>query len=263
MEQSFSEPLLRVVDLTAGFGPCEVFRDVSFHLRPGTITALIGPNGSGKTTLLHSLCSIHAEWTGSVTLLGESLRNLSRRDVARRVALVPQFTQIDFDVTVKEAVALGRYPYLGPFAPLSAQDRAAIDEGLRAMDLVALRSRNVNALSGGERQRVILARALTQRTRLLFLDEPAASLDLGSQQGTYALLRRFVKENEAAVLVCEHDLNLVAAHCDRVLILNAGRLRAEGRPGEIISEDMIRAVFGARMRIERTDEGIVQCLWRR
>jgi iron complex transport system ATP-binding protein len=248
-------------DLSASYGGRTVFRDLSFALTRGTLTALVGPNGCGKTTLLHTLCGIHTETTGEVRLLGRPLRELGRREVARRIGLVPQFSQIDFDVTVEEAVALGRYPWLGMLAPPAPEDHAAVDAALAALDLDALRRRPLQTLSGGERQRVFLARALAQAAPVLLLDEPAASLDLRYQQETFERLQALAREKGAAVLVADHHLNLVAATSDRVIVLHHGSIVAQGTPREIVTEEMIRTVFGARMRVTHDPQGRPQCLW--
>jgi len=255
-----TEPLV-AVDLAAAYEGRGVFAGVTFTLARGTLTALVGPNGCGKTTLLHTLCGIHTEATGEVRLLGQPLRRLDRRQVARRVGLVPQFSQIDFGVTVEEAVALGRYPWLGMLAPPTAEDRAAVEEALAALDLLALRRRALQTLSGGERQRVFLARALVQAAPVLLLDEPAASLDLRYQQETFERLRALARERGAAVLVADHHLNLVAATCDAVIVLSQGRVAAQGPPRTIVTEEMIRTVFGARMRVTHDARGRPQCLW--
>jgi iron complex transport system ATP-binding protein len=255
-----ADPLV-AVDLSAAYEGHSVFAGISFSLARGTLTALVGPNGCGKTTLLHALCGIHTEATGEVRLQGQPLRGLDRREIARRIGLVPQFSQIDFGVTVEEAVALGRYPWLGMLAPPAPEDRAAVEDALAALDLIVLRRRPLQTLSGGERQRVFLARALAQAAPVLLLDEPAASLDLRYQQETFERLRALARERGAAVLVADHHLNLVAATCDSVMVLHHGSLAMQGAPREIVTEEMIRTVFGARMRVTHDPQGRPQCLW--
>jgi iron complex transport system ATP-binding protein len=255
------DEILQVRNLTARYGSRVVFREISFSLARGTLAALVGPNGSGKTTLLHAICGIHPEWEGDVAFGGQAIAGLSRREIARRIALVPQSAQTGFQVTVAETIALGRYPWLGPLAPLGPGDQAAIDRAIEALDLGELRQRPLQTLSGGERQRVFLARALAQETPLLLLDEPAASLDLHYQQEIFARLRSLAADRNVAILVADHHLNLVAAACDRLLVLHEGRLWADGPPAEIVTEEMIRTVFKARMRVQREDGGRPQCVW--
>lgn len=253
--------LLAARDLSVGYGAREVFREVSLELRAGRLVALIGPNGCGKTTLLHALCGLLPPCAGRVELMGRPMAELSRRDIARRVALVAQSSTIDVEITVAETVTLGRYPHIGPWAPLSANDRRAVEDVLSALNLVALRDRPLQTLSGGERQRVLLARALAQETQVLLLDEPVASLDLRYQQETYERLAALTADRRMAILVADHHLNLVAATCDEVLVLHDGGLRAAGSPREILTEEMIGTVFGARMRVQHDERGRPQCLW--
>jgi iron complex transport system ATP-binding protein len=253
--------MLEARDLAATYGHVEVFREISLQLRRGTLTALIGPNGSGKTTLLHTLCGIRPAAGGRVLIEGRPLSRFGRREIAQRVCLVPQFAEVGFEVTVEEAVALGRYPWQGPLAASSAADRAACEAALKRMDLLSLRRRTLSTLSGGERQRAYLARALAQETPVLLLDEPVANLDLRYQQETYERLRDLVDTQQKAALVADHHLNLIAATCDRVAVLSGGRLSAYGTPQEIVSEEMIKDVFGARMRVSTGEEGVPQCQW--
>ncbi|MCK4306001.1 MAG: ABC transporter ATP-binding protein [Candidatus Eisenbacteria sp.] len=255
------EVLLSARGLSASYGQREVFRDVSLQLTRGMLTALIGPNGSGKTTLLHVLSGIHREATGEILLQGRPLQERSRREIARDISLVPQFAEVTFEVTVEETVALGRYPWLGPLAPPSPEDREAIERALAAMDLGLLRGRSLQTLSGGEKQRVYLARALAQTTPILLLDEPVASLDLRYQQETYERLQALAKQQDMAILVADHHLNLVAATCDQVVVLHGGAVWALGSPTDIVTEKMIRDVFGARMQVQKGEGGRPQCLW--
>ncbi|MFH1144623.1 MAG: ABC transporter ATP-binding protein [Candidatus Eisenbacteria bacterium] len=255
------DSLLTAQRLSAGYGDRPVFQDVSFSLGRGTLVGLVGPNGSGKTTLLHTLCGIHPALRGEVRCDDRPLTALSRKEIARRIALVPQSVEIDFHVTVNDTIALGRYPWLGPLAPLNAADERAVGEALDALELRGLRDRSLQTLSGGERQRVFLARALAQDTPLLLLDEPAASLDLRYQQEIFARLHRLAAEREVAILVADHHLNLVAAVCDRLLVLHENGLWADGKPEDIISAEMIRTVFGARMRVYQEAGGRPQCVW--
>ena len=254
-------PALTARSISARYGSKVVFEGISLELHAGELVALIGPNGSGKTTLLHTLCRIHPDSRGEIFLGSKSIESLSRRETARRVSLVPQFTEVGFEITVADAVGLGRYPWLGPLTPIGERDRERIEQAIDALDLGALRRRPLDSLSGGERQRVHLARALAQDTDLLLLDEPVASLDLKYQQETYERLRELADHRGKAILVADHHLNLVAAVCDRVVVLREGKIWADGGPAEIITREMIHAVFDARMNVQVNKEGTPQCLW--
>ncbi len=256
-----AKPLLTARNLSAAYGSRQVLHGVSLDLPAGELVALIGPNGSGKTTLLHLLAGILPSTGGEVLVGDRPLAKLSRRAIARSICLVPQFAGVGFELTVEQAVTLGRYPWLGPLAPPSSNDHEAVEAALIGLNLSALRTRRLDTLSGGERQRVHLARALAQATQVLLLDEPVASLDLRYQQETYERLRALADERAMGILVADHHLNLVAATCDRVLVLDAGKERANGSPGEIITESMIATVFGARMRVQGGAEETPQCLW--
>lgn len=247
--------------ISARYGSLAVFEEISLELRTGELVALIGPNGCGKTTLLHTLCSIHPDAGGEIFLGDKSIKTLTRREKAQRVSLVPQFTEVGFEITVADAVGLGRYPWLGPLAPFGPRDRELIEQAIDALDLGALLRRTLDALSGGERQRVHLARALAQDTGVLLLDEPVASLDLKYQQETYGRLRELADGRGKAIMVADHHLNLVAAVCDRVVVLRQGEIWADGKPADIITEEMIHTVFDARMKVECNTEGTPQCLW--
>ncbi len=247
--------------LSANYGSRPVFEEISLRLRPGELTALMGPNGSGKTTLLHSLCGIHSECRGKVWLGEDQLSSLSRRKITRQVSLVPQFTDVGFEISVENAVSLGRYPWLGSLAPLGAEDHEIIESALISMNLQDLRNRSLCTLSGGERQRVHLARALAQTTPVLLLDEPVASLDLRYQQETYERLRTLAHEQDKAILVADHHLNLAGATSDRILILHQKRIWSDGTPREVITEEMINTVFEARMSVRQDEKGNPQCLW--
>lgn len=253
--------LLAARGLTARYGTREVFSEVTLELPAGRLVGLIGPNGCGKTTLLHTLCGVLQPAAGRVELTGQPIATQSRREIARQIALVAQFSAVDVEITVEETVTLGRYPRLGPWAPLSAEDHRAVDDVLASMELLPLRHRPLQTLSGGERQRVLLARALAQETPVLLLDEPVASLDLRYQQETYRRLAALASDRGMGVLVADHHLNLVAAVCDDVLVLHAGRLGPAGPPRDIITEVLIHDVFGARMRVLQDEAGRPQCMW--
>ncbi len=239
--------------LSFGYGARTVLADASLSLRAGELCALCGPNGAGKSTLLRALIGLHPISSGRVSLGGDPLAILSRREIARRAALLPQDTPVELPLTVREVVALGRLPHLGRFEPEGQNDVAAVETALAATDVAGLADRSVAELSGGERQRVHLARALAQEAPLLLLDEPLAGLDLAHQLRALELVRASVQSGRA-VLLAVHDLTLAARFCDRLVLVADGRVRADAPPAEVLTVDNLARWFGVRAEI-RVDAG--------
>jgi iron complex transport system ATP-binding protein len=220
-----------------------VLEDVSLAVGRGAIVGLLGPNGSGKTTLLRILAGILQPAAGQVTIDGEPIARLSRRELARRIAVVPQETHSTFDFSVLDMVLMGRYPHLGPFALEGAADLAVAREALEATGTAAFEARSFATLSGGEKQRVVIASALAQGSDMLLLDEPTAALDLRYQLEIMALLRSLNADRDTTLIVSTHDLNLVAALCERIVLLKHGRVLAQGPTTEILTADNIRLLY--------------------
>lgn len=238
--------LLSVTGLTVMRGVCPVVDDVSFSVEANEIVGLVGPNGAGKTSLMRGAL-------GLLPARGASdLLRLSPRQRATRAAWMPQSREIAWPVTVETLVTLGRIPHLAP----SPRDRAAVDEALARLDLLPFRERIATELSGGEQARVLLARVLAQETPLILADEPIAGLDPAHQIATMEVFRDLAGEGRA-VVVSLHDLGLAARHCSRLLLMHRGRLVADGRPAEVLSEENLRAIFGVRARLEDTPDGPV------
>src|SRR5262245_29104355 len=196
-----------------GPGPPLVLDRVSLRLERGAIAALLGPNGSGKSTLIRLMAGIVPPLAGEIRIDGRSIGQLTRRDVARRLAVVPQETQTTFDFSVIGMVLMGRYAHLGPFELEAADDLTIARDALAATGTDALESRPFSSLSGGEKQRVVIASALAQASDVLLLDEPTSSLDLGFQLDVTALLARLNRDRAATMVVSTHDLNLAATLC--------------------------------------------------
>jgi iron complex transport system ATP-binding protein len=253
--------LVAAADLTFGYRGAPVLRDVSFSVAAGELVALCGPNGAGKSTLLRLLLGLHAPSSGRVTLAGTPVGALSRRQIARHAALLPQDAPGDVPLSVREAVALGRLPHLGRLQPESAADVEAVARALAATDTTALAERPITELSGGERHRVHLARALAQEAPLLLLDEPIAGLDIAHQLAAMDLLRATVDAGRA-VIVALHDLALAARRCDRILLLAGGTLAADARPADVLTPETLARVFGVRadVRLDATGRPIVDVL---
>jgi iron complex transport system ATP-binding protein len=244
--------MLTAVDVTFSYnrrGPL-VLHQVALTADRGSVVGLLGPNGSGKTTLLRILAGLLQPDKGEVLMEGRRLAEFGRRELARRLAVVPQETRSTFDFGVLEMVMMGRYPHLGPFELEGAADQRIAREALAATGTAALETRRFATLSGGEKQRVVIAAALAQASEVLLLDEPTASLDLGYQFEITALLRNLNTRRGATLIVSTHDLNLAAALCDRVALLKQGRILAQGAVGEILTADNIRRLYGVEVDVQ-------------
>jgi len=241
-------------EVTVRLGGREVVCGVTADVEEGEWVALIGPNGAGKTSLLRAVAGL-LPCSGTVSLHGTRLEELGRRERAQRLALVPQEPRTPPWLTVSEYVLLGRTPYLRPLAREGEPDREAAARSLARLDLDELAERTLGTLSGGERQRVVVARALAQEASIVLLDEPTASLDIGHQQQALDLLD-VLRDTEGLTLVAAmHDLTLAAQYADRVLLLDAGRLVADGAPADVLTEEALARHYGARVRVVALDDG--------
>ena len=222
--------------------PRPALAGVSARVAPGELVAVAGPNGSGKTTLVRAVTGLVPLSSGSVRVEGRPLGEWRRADLARVLGVVPQREDIVFPLRVEEAVMLGRYARLGPLGAPGSADHQAVASALARCDAVALARRSTDTLSGGEWQRVRLARALAQEPSVLLLDEPTASLDVRHEMEILELIRDLV-DHGLAGLVITHQLNLAARFADRIVLLNEGRVVAEGSPAEVLRKDTLDAVF--------------------
>ena len=218
--------------------------DVSLSIQRGSLTGLLGPNGCGKTTLLKLMAGVLRPHKGSIALNGRLLAGISRRALARQVAVVPQETHPAFDYSVLEMVLMGRHPHLGAFQLEGPEDIAIAQDSLAATGTSHLASRPYMTLSGGEKQRVVIAGALAQVPDVLLLDEPTASLDLAYQMEVASLLRRLNRDRGVSMVLATHDLNLAASVCDSLVLVRAGRVLAHGPTSEVLTVDMIRQLYG-------------------
>ncbi|MEV5366359.1 ABC transporter ATP-binding protein [Streptomyces cellulosae] len=222
-----------------------VVDDVTLILRPSETIGLLGPNGSGKSTLLRLLAGVLAPTSGVVTLDGRPLSEVGRRAAARRIATVEQYADTQTDLTVRDAVALGRIPHRRAWTPPTASDAEAVGEALSRTGLTDRAHQSWHTLSGGERQRTQIARALAQEPRELLLDEPTNHLDIQHQLDLLTL----VASLPVTTVIALHDLNLAAMYCDRLLVLSEGRAVAEGTPAEVLTTDLIERVYGVRAEV--------------
>lgn len=256
--------VLQVEGLGFSYGNRFTLEGISLEVGEGEVLGVIGPNSSGKTTLLRLLSKVLRPCEGSIRLLGLDLTNISRMELARVVAVVPQEGQPAFRLglraeafpfTVLQTVLMGRYPHSqGRFFEGPADLKAA-REAMEAVGILHLAEKRLGELSGGERQRAKLARALAQSPRLLLLDEPTAHLDLHHQVEAMRLLQRLHRERGMALVLVSHDLNVVAEACHRLLLLHQGRAVKTGSPEEVIEEKLIQDVYGCPVRVEAGPSG--------
>jgi iron complex transport system ATP-binding protein len=229
--------------LSFAYDKAQVLHDLTLDLNQSQLTAVVGPNGAGKSTLMAVLAGLIGNYQGGCRFDGREIRSWNKRELARRVAFVPQSLRLEFPFTAEQVVYMGRTPYChGLFE--SPADREAVRRAMELTDSVAFADRPFRELSGGERQRVALASALAQEPEALLLDEPTTFLDLKHQIGLYRLLRELAREGRMVIAIT-HDLNLAAAYSDRVIALAEGRLAADGPPQQVITEELVEQVFGA------------------
>lgn len=233
-------------------GGVRIVDDISFEVSSGEFIGIVGPNGSGKSTLLSMLSGTRRPQTGNVILGREPILKLGGREVARRLAFVEQQAETSERITARQAVELGRTPYLSPIDGWSPQDDAIVDAALKSVDMLGMADRYWQSLSGGERQRLHIGRALAQEPSVLLLDEPTNHLDIGHQMGLLDLVRR----QQLTVLAALHDLNHATMFCDRIVVMDHGKIVAIGPPREALTTDLIREIFGVESTISQDEDGI-------
>ena len=240
--------------IVAGYNGTTVLDGVDVTVAGGEWVAVIGPNGSGKTTLLRVVAGMHRSG-GEVRLDGDQVESLSKRARASRVAVVPQTPVVPGGMTVLDYVLLGRNPHIPYWGTESPADIAVVRDLLEAVDLAGFGARAMSTLSGGERQRAVLARALAQEAGILLLDEPTAALDLGHSQQVLEYVDELRRGRGIAVLSAVHDLTLAAQYADRLVLLDRGRVAAEGTPRDVLTVEGITHYYGASVSIITDEDG--------
>ncbi|WP_413220297.1 ABC transporter ATP-binding protein [Tritonibacter mobilis] len=244
--------MIEVQNLSHDIHGAPILRDISVTVPKGGVVALVGPNGAGKSTLLSLMARLIPRQQGRITVdelvVGES----DDKDLARRLAILPQTVHAASRLTVRDLVGFGRYPYhRGRPAP---DDRAMVEDGMRLFDLLPLAERSLDTLSGGQRQRAFVAMTYVQDTDYLLLDEPLNNLDLAASRALMARLRDLADNKDRTVIIVLHDINFATAYADRVLVMKEGRLCADGAPQDVITETLIQSVFETDAPL-RTVEG--------
>ncbi|MEA3241689.1 MAG: ABC transporter ATP-binding protein [Pseudomonadota bacterium] len=247
--RSYNE-LLRVNNLSCGYGSKTVLEDVSFSLWTGFFCGLLGPNGSGKSTLINNLCRVFQPQGGELLLKGRNLEAFSRRELATQIAVVPQDTHISFPFLVREVISMGRNPHIsGLFAKGYLEDDPVVSRIMAETGIEHLQDRLITQISGGERQLVLLARALVQEPKLLLLDEPTSNLDIRHSVAILRLVEKKVREEDLAVLAIFHDLNIASIFSDYLFLLQDGQIAFQGETVEVMQKRILEKVFATDLSV--------------
>ena len=240
---------IRAENITWKIGSKTVLDGVSFEAQPGEMLGLLGPNGSGKTSLLRLLAGLKQPHSGRIRLAAQDIKAIPRRTMAQRVAFVEQHATTNANLKVVDVVKLGRFPHHSMFSGWTSADEAAVEEALLRSGMAGKRNDRWQSLSGGEKQRAHIARALAQSPKELILDEPTNHLDIQHQIG----LLRLVASLPITSIIALHDLNHAAMFCDRLIVLQQGRLVEAGCPKDVLTEDLLRSVFNIKARVEPSE----------
>ncbi|UFJ39818.1 heme ABC transporter ATP-binding protein [Brevibacillus humidisoli] len=236
---------MEVDQVSVSVGEKAIIREISLSIRSGQFVGMIGPNGSGKSTLLKTMYRVLQPDVGVIRLDDQELYRQTPRQVSRQLAVVSQETPVHFDFTVEEIVLMGRNPHKRMLEPDTAEDRAIVREALQRVGMLDAAQRSLLTLSGGEKQRVLIARALAQQAKWLILDEPTNHLDIQYQLQLMDLVRAL----EVTVVAALHDLNLAAAYCDYLFVMDSGQLAASGHPAQVLKPELLRDVFGVEAEV--------------
>jgi len=235
--------LFDVIEVQHQFGSIPVLQDIEFQVKAGEAFGIIGPNGSGKSTLIRTMSGFLKPSQGKILLNNQSINSYRKRDLAKIIAVLEQEGIPPLSFAVEDVVAMGRYPWLKPLADLSLEDEEIIESVLQKLGLQNLRTKSVNNLSGGQRQMVSLARAMVQRPQILILDEPTTYLDIGHQMLVMEHVRKWHQSQRITVIMVLHDLNLASQYCDRLLLLDHGRIKGCGAVHDVLQPSIISTVY--------------------
>ncbi len=233
----------------------EILHGISAAFSTGRRTAIIGPNGAGKSTLLKALAAINTDYTGEVLLAGQEIRTMGRKDIAKKIGILPQGAAAPPDTTVYQLVDYGRFPYRSLFSRDAKADREVVEWAMAAAHVEQLANRQVQTLSGGERQRVFLAMVLAQQPEILLLDEPTTYLDIAHQLEVMEIVERLNRDYHMTIIMVLHDINHALQYADEIIIIKDGTLKAQGLPAEVMTVDSLAATFGVKADIFVNSQG--------
>lgn len=243
--------MLHLQSVSAGYAGGLVLQDVTLNIAAGDFIGLVGPNGSGKTTLLRVLSGVLPARQGEVRLGNRKLQEMSRRDIAKQVAHLRQDCELGLAFSVREMVVMGRSPHLPRFGRETPHDLAIVERALDLAHVAHIADRPITEISGGERQRAFIAMCLAQEPQVFLLDEPISHLDIGHQLSVLNLLRNLSRQAHMTVVAVFHDLNLAAEYCDRLVLLDQGRVAAAGVPEDVLTIERIQEIYGATVLVGR------------
>lgn len=240
---------LRLKKVSLGYGDQLVLEGIELEAKPGEILGVIGPNGCGKSTLIRGISRIITPSSGRIFIDGQNIDVMSRSNLARMVAVVPQSPLLPESFTAFELVLMGRTPHLGRFSYEGEKDVAIVQRAMEVTQTIAFARRRLKELSGGERQRLVIARALAQEPKVMLLDEPTAHLDINYQVEILDLVSQLCRQQGLIVVATLHNLNLASQYCDQLVMLHGGRIYSRGSPGAVINKQAIKEVYGAEVYV--------------
>jgi iron complex transport system ATP-binding protein len=253
-------PRLALADLSFSYDETPVLHDVTCTVEPGEFLGIVGPNGAGKTTVLRLLSGVASPAVGSATADGQAIDRLDARQRARMIAVVPQSESVTFPWPVYSMIMLGRHPHTRSFGFEQEEDHRAVTAAMQQVGIEHLSRRSVTDLSSGELHRVLIARALAQNTPVILLDEPNAHLDIHHQVELFELLSDLHDSEGRSIVIITHDLNLASMYCDRLLLMDQGRIASLGTPAEVLRSETIHRHFGVAVHIETSVRPFVRLL---
>jgi iron complex transport system ATP-binding protein len=242
--------MLKIKNLNFAYGKNIVLKEINFSASVGEFIAIIGPNGAGKSTLIKIIDGILTAEGSNISLDGQLIPDFSRKELAQRIAYLPQESKFTFSYTVREVVMMGRFPYLRGVNSYTVEDIHVVNNMMELMEIVQFADRNFNELSGGEKQRVLIASALTQQPKIILLDEPTSALDLHHQIAIYHILKKLQKEQNLTIIVVTHDINLAAQYCDRITLMGNGMIIRDDQPKNVLQFNLIQETFGVKVFID-------------
>lgn len=240
---------INIKNLRWSFGEVDILKDITVKMERAKFTCIIGPNGSGKSTFLKNLLKILEPEKNKIFILNKDISSYRYKDLAKKIASVPQSTVVDFNFSVMDIVLMGRSPHLKRFQMEGKIDLKIVEKSMKMTDTWHLKDRNINTLSGGERQRAIIARALAQQSEILVLDEPISNLDIQHQINLLNILKELSIKEDITVVVVLHDLNLAIEYSDYLILMNEGKIVDKGRPEEVITHDNVKEVYDIDIHI--------------